>query len=207
MNIQKTAEKRTASPEIIRNEAIALAETEGWNKLTVRALAARIGYQPPILYQHFKSKDHLLKAIMDEGFDQLIHAMHAAALSGKNPGEALINVAIARFNFALENKTLHSLMFGSGGPCWQRETTYAGMCQAESLVSGLLKQITGRKDDCSDLVTNFVALIKGYTYFATEMPEDGACRNFFPNKTPASALSDAMKRFIYSIQITHNEQT
>lgn len=207
MEEKSIGNKREASPEIIRKEAIALAESVGWAKLTVRALAKRIGYQPPILYQYFKSKDHLLEAIINEGFEQLIKNMRTAAFEASTPQAALIAAARARFDFAIENSSLHSLMFAAGGPCWQRQATFQGMCGAEELISGLLQEITHRTDSCCDLVTNFVALIKGYTYFATEMPQEQACRNFFPNKTPGEALSEAMTRFIYSIQNCIHEQT
>ncbi len=188
------------TPELIREAALELASELGWNKLTVRALADKLGYTPPILYQHFENKDHLLQAIMEEGFATLIGSMQHAAQQAPSPQAALVAVARARFRFAERQSTLHSLMFGSGGPCWQREATFKGMMEGGTLIKGLLQAISGRSDDCRDLKTNFVALIKGYCYFASELPQNTAAAQFFPDTEPEDALAEAMQRFITSIE-------
>ncbi len=200
MRTSKATSRPSATAAQIKEVAIELAREDGWNKLTVRALADKMGYTPPILYQHFQNKDHLLSEIIAEGFEQLYASVKAAANETASPSEALVAVARARFRFAERHNALHSLMFATGCPCWQREATFKGMMQAGALITELLQSISGRTDDCHDLKTNVVALIKGYTYFATEMPDDAASRQFFPDLKPEDALAQAMERFIISIQ-------
>lgn len=205
MTTPTSTQRPSATAATICSEAIALAEETGWNKLTVRALAQRIGYSPPILYQHFRNKEHLLREVMQQGFDLLRSEMHGAAGTSTDPQRALVAVARARLRFALTHPALHSLMFASGSPCWQREATLHGMAEASALVSELLERITGRTDGCPELKTHFVALIKGYTYFATEMPHlQGPC-TFFAHNDPEEALAQAMERFIASIQSSVHE--
>jgi AcrR family transcriptional regulator len=200
VKISKPCARPNASASQIKEAAIELACEGGWNKLTVRALAEKLGYTPPILYQYFHSKDHLLQEIMNEGFAQLSVSMEAAVARTENASKALVAAARARFQFAERQPALHSLMFGSGSPCWQRETTFKGMLKTGALITGLLQAISGRNDDCHDLKINVVALIKGYTYFATEMSDITVQQQFFPHTKPEEALAQAMERFIISIQ-------
>ncbi|MEM9052952.1 MAG: helix-turn-helix domain-containing protein, partial [Bacteroidota bacterium] len=59
--------RESATREGIIAEALSLASEEGWKKVTVRAIASRLGYQPPVLYQFFKNKDDLIRSILLEG--------------------------------------------------------------------------------------------------------------------------------------------
>ncbi len=205
MERKPIAGKRHASRERIISEAVALAEEHGWAKLTVRRLAARLNYAAPVLYEHFQNKEHLSKSIVEEGFKSLTSLMHSAAAAHYSPQEKLINLARARYSFAIENKALHSMMFVSGGEAWQREATFKGMCEAAELLTKILKTITGRKDECRDLLTNYIAIIKGYTYLSVELPAEQGCSRFFGDTEPLDALTDAIKRFILSVETKKDE--
>lgn len=109
-------------------------------------------------------------------------------------------MAKARFRFAIEHAALHSLMFKTDSPNWFRETVFSGMCQTREIVTSLIQEISGREDECLDLITNFISLIKGYTFFATELPTELCKSHFFGTKSPEEALAEAMTRFINSIQ-------
>lgn len=196
----KIKERKTASREIILEKAIELGREDGWHKLTVRNLAQRLNYAPPVLYQFFDGKDHLEKEILKFGFDLLRERLSAAAAQVPSPEEKLLALALARFDFAVEHHSLHSLMFSSGKPAWFKKCTMDGMLQTKAQVSDLLCKISGREEPVYDLISNFIALIKGYTFFATEMPDDHSCAHFFGEMPPKQAFETAMKRFIASIQ-------
>jgi len=210
VNTATREQKRSASREIIRKEALLLAEEFGWEKLTVRALSDRIGYAPPILYRYYDNKAHLLNDLVAMGFDRLNASMERAAESLGTPGEKLVRAARARFKFAVKYKALHSLMFGAGGPC-RRFESGLNICRAEALVTSLLCRIASgntSKAHCKSghaLLVNFIALIKGYTYFAAEMPAPSARAAFFGPLNPEDALAKAMERFISSIQPIDHE--
>lgn len=198
--MSKTKERKTASREVILQKAIELGRDEGWHKLTVRNLAERLHYAPPVLYQFFEGKDHLETEILKYGFDMLRKILVDAAQDQQQPAEKLLAVALARFDFALENHALHSLMFSSGKPLWFKKCTMEGMLQTKEQVTELLTAISGRSEPVPDLLSNFIALIKGYTFFATEMPDHNSCAHFFGTMPPKQAFEIAMKRFIASIQ-------
>lgn len=193
-------QRESATREGIISEALNLAKEEGWKKVTVRAIAARLDYKPPVLYQFFDNKDHLIQTILENGFETLSTSLLEARMSQDNPEEKLLAMAKARFRFATEHAALHSLMFTTDNPAWFRKTVFSGMCQTREIVTSLIQEISGRADQCLDLVTNFISLIKGYTFFATELPADLAKSQFFGLKTPEEALAEAMTRFINSIQ-------
>jgi AcrR family transcriptional regulator len=192
--------RESATRESIISEAIDLAKEEGWKKVTVRAISSRLGYQPPVLYQFFDNKDHLIQTILENGFETLTTSLMEARSSQNDPESKLLAMAKARFRFAIEHASLHSLMFKTDSPNWFRETVFSGMCQTREILTTLIQEISGREDECLDLVTNFISLIKGYTFFATELPTELCKSHFFGTKSPEEALAEAMTRFINSIQ-------
>ena len=195
-----TTHRESATRESILAEAIALAKEEGWKKVTVRAITDRLDYKPPVLYQFFDNKDHLIQTILESGFEVLSTSMKEARMSAEEPEEQLLAMAQARFRFATEHAALHSLMFTTDNPAWFKKTVFSGMCQNRDIVKTLLQDISGRNDDCLDLITNFISLIKGYTFFATELPVELAKSHFFGSQCPEVALAGAMTRFIKSIR-------
>jgi len=189
-----------ANRERIMTEALALAEQVGWNSVTVRAIAKRINYKAPVLYQYFDGKDHLFRAIMERGFKELASAVKDAIESVSTSDEKLIRAAVARFKFASENEALHALMFSTGSPTWQKEMVMSEMSETKGHLRRLLQNISGRRDDCRDLITHFICLIKGYNFFASELPEEMAAREFFGVYTPEESLENAMRMFIKSLR-------
>lgn len=195
--------RESATREGIIAEALALAAEEGWKKVTVRAIASRLGYQPPVLYQFFKNKDDLIRSILLEGFEKLTETMTSAKESAGDAEQKLLEMTRARFRFAVDHAALHSLMFTTNNPTWFKETVFSGMCQNRENVASIIREISGRSDDCLDLVTNFISIIKGYTFFATELPPHLSATQFFGDQEPEEALAEAMKKFIKSIR-THD---
>lgn len=59
------APRNTLSRDRVVAGAIALADAEGLDALTIRTLAERLGVRPMALYHHIANKDELLDAIVD----------------------------------------------------------------------------------------------------------------------------------------------
>jgi AcrR family transcriptional regulator len=53
------------TPEAILDAAEAVAAADGFDALTIRAVAARVGSVPMALYNHFATKDDLVDALLD----------------------------------------------------------------------------------------------------------------------------------------------
>ncbi|MCO6009062.1 TetR family transcriptional regulator [Actinoallomurus purpureus] len=60
-----TEERARLSRETVVDGALALADEEGLDGLTIRRLAQRLGVTPMALYWHFKNKDELHNALVD----------------------------------------------------------------------------------------------------------------------------------------------
>jgi len=54
------------SREMVADGALALADAEGFEALTIRRLAQELGVTPMALYWHFKNKDELLSGVVDQ---------------------------------------------------------------------------------------------------------------------------------------------
>lgn len=83
MGISGPAEQRQRDRESrglsIAQRARLLAESEGWDGLTVRRLATEIGYSQPVIYSHFPGgKTELMTMIAQQGFVELAAQLEAA---------------------------------------------------------------------------------------------------------------------------------
>ncbi|GAA4242829.1 TetR/AcrR family transcriptional regulator [Actinomadura meridiana] len=115
MSIQKRRERERAERErLIVTAARELAESEGWNAVTTRRLAAEIEYSQPVLYSHFSGKDAIMAAVAVEGFAELAAELCRArteAAAPEDPARALASVAAAYADFAERRPALYDAMF------------------------------------------------------------------------------------------------
>ncbi|WP_195576748.1 TetR/AcrR family transcriptional regulator [Paenibacillus sp. 1001270B_150601_E10] len=88
-------------------EAIKLADEIGYEKLTLAALAGRLGIKTPSLYNHIQGLDDLRKHIAVHGLEQLHNTLsHAVKESAKE--ERILKVAAAYVAFANENPGVYA---------------------------------------------------------------------------------------------------
>ncbi|MEZ5651063.1 MAG: TetR/AcrR family transcriptional regulator [Burkholderiaceae bacterium] len=86
--------------------------------VSLRQLAASLGVSAAAVYRHFESKDHLLDALADVGFERLYERFEAACplrAPATGPAQArqrLTDLAIAYLEFAAHEAALWRLMFG-----------------------------------------------------------------------------------------------
>lgn len=110
MSIQSRRERERAERErLIVTAARELAESEGWDAVTTRRLAAEIEYSQPVLYSHFKGKDAIMAAVAVDGCVELAAELRAARTAAS--GSALANVAAAYAAFAERRPALYDVMF------------------------------------------------------------------------------------------------
>ncbi|WP_129786130.1 TetR/AcrR family transcriptional regulator [Promicromonospora panici] len=88
-----------------------LAETEGWEAVTTRRLAAEIEYSQPVLYSHFKGKSAIMTAVAVQGFEELADEVRAARTAARGTRDALAAVATAYTDFARKRPALYDAMF------------------------------------------------------------------------------------------------
>jgi AcrR family transcriptional regulator len=129
--------------------ALSILRAEGVDELGVRRVAAAVGVSPMALYRHFDSKQGLLAAVAQAGFDELGRSIREAAPRSKPPLERLRNGSVAYVLFAVENRALFELMFGGVTESLARQTPVRAAaatafstlvdCLADCWKAGLLK--------------------------------------------------------------------
>lgn len=88
-----------------------LAETEGWEAVTTRRLAAEIEYSQPVLYSHFEGKGAIMTAVAVQGFEELVDELRVARAGAREGRDALAAVAAAYMGFAQKRPALYDAMF------------------------------------------------------------------------------------------------
>jgi len=112
MNVADRKSRERAEREYrIVAAARAIAESEGWDAVTIRRLAKEIEYSQPVLYSHFVSRDAIVAAVAVEGFKELATVLRTAAEGAAGRRDALANVAKGYFAFALSRPALYDAMF------------------------------------------------------------------------------------------------
>ena len=103
--------QRTEREQRIVAAARRIAESEGWNSVTIRRLAEEIEYSQPVLYSHFENRDAIVAAVAVEGFREITAAIEKAARGSTDRGKALEKVATTYLAFARKNPALYEAMF------------------------------------------------------------------------------------------------
>lgn len=112
MSIQSRRERERAERErLIVDAARELAETEGWDAVTTRRLAAEIEYSQPVLYSHFKGKGAIMAAVAVQGCADLAAELRAARTAARGTRESLAAVARTYTSFARRRPALYDAMF------------------------------------------------------------------------------------------------
>jgi AcrR family transcriptional regulator len=102
-----------AGREEIIATARAIGVREGWEAVTIRSVARKLGYTSPLLYEHFRDKQDLLTQIAVAAI-----AWFEKELTENLPADnkaALEKMAERYWAFMLENKQLYRLMNGMDG--------------------------------------------------------------------------------------------
>lgn len=109
-------ERRIREREALKSDIIVAAKNiatlEGWPAVTIRKIAEKVEYSPPIVYEYFKDKDELLREIKREGLCKLLLKYQEALHASKDPFEILTNLGVAYWDFAWENQELYKIMYG-----------------------------------------------------------------------------------------------
>ncbi len=87
----------------------------GVEGMSMRAVAAQVGVSATALYRHFRDKDDLLRAVVDEGRETFERSL-AGALRGTTPRERLRLTGLRYLAFAFEQPEYYQVFFLS----WHR---------------------------------------------------------------------------------------
>lgn len=66
-----------------------IVESDGWDAVTMRALAAELGIKAPSLYKHFRNRDALRAALITDALKETGSSLHAAIDQERSIGALL----------------------------------------------------------------------------------------------------------------------
>ncbi|MGV0834096.1 TetR/AcrR family transcriptional regulator [Mycolicibacterium thermoresistibile] len=87
------------SRETIVNAALTFLDREGWDALTINALATQLGTKGPSLYNHVHSLDDLRRAVRMRAVDDIIGMLNAVG-QGRTRDDAVLAMAGAYRSYA-----------------------------------------------------------------------------------------------------------
>jgi AcrR family transcriptional regulator len=113
------AERRDSDKQRMRGRileaAMKLFLKEGFERVTIRAIAQKIEYSPATIYLYFKDKNEILYALQTIGFEKL-YKKQQEVLTIKDPWKRLRQHGKVYVEFALKNPEYYDLMFIMRGP-------------------------------------------------------------------------------------------
>lgn len=109
------ADRAAQLHQAILKAVLEIVGREGWHGLTMRKLADQIQYSPPVIYEHFASKEAIYGELSAEGFRQLYRYMITAAAGLSDPEKRLRALVEAVRTCAWENPGHYQAMFGLTG--------------------------------------------------------------------------------------------
>lgn len=110
--------------------------------LSLRGVAREVGIAATSVYLHYPDLEHLLAAVMQEGFDRLTLATTQAAKGIADPADELRARCRAYCHFGLEHARLYRLMFQAGlPPIWEGPAQTPGRKSFENLVGAVRRCI------------------------------------------------------------------
>lgn len=86
---------------------------EGVDRVTIRAICARVGVTAPALYRHFKDKREIVLGICNETFGHLLERFRQIRAAEPDPLAALKQMMDSYVRFALAHRDEYRLLFMS----------------------------------------------------------------------------------------------
>jgi AcrR family transcriptional regulator len=100
----------------IIEHALGILAAEGYEDLSMRKLADKIGVSPKTLYNYFKSKDEIYLHLIDTGFTALKNHIINAIEDVEDPLEKTRAVCKAYLTFGLKNPHYYNIMYNMSLP-------------------------------------------------------------------------------------------
>jgi AcrR family transcriptional regulator len=164
-------EHKESLREEILDAARELFVAEGYESVSMRKIAERIGYSPTTIYLYFKDKSELLRQICESTFERLADEIVESQSKATGPLDKLRRGLLTYINFGLKNPHHYDVVFVSpkvrfmgpteysfDGSMGQRAFELLGSSVAECMAAGVL-----RKGDVALTAQTFWAGIHGVT--------------------------------------------
>ena len=101
----------------LRSDIVAAArelieETGTANAVTLRAVARRVGIAAPSIYPHFADSGEIIRAVVEQAFEEFLRHLQAARTGIEDPRARLVAACEAYLSFGAEQPHLYALVMG-----------------------------------------------------------------------------------------------
>jgi AcrR family transcriptional regulator len=121
--------------EQIAEAAVSLIAAEGVNALRIASIAERVGIVPSAFYRHYKSKDDVLDAILDQLRSKLLGNVAAVREESNTATERLKRLMQRHVSLLVENHVIPQIVFS--------DSFYAGHAERKSKVRSIVADYLG----------------------------------------------------------------
>ena len=160
--MSRGGKRSMAGRDQILSAARAIGVRDGWRAVTIRAVARKLGYSSPLLYEHFRNKEDLLTRIAVEGLVLLDRKLTENLPT--NSRTAVLVMVERYWTFMLENPQLYRLTNGMDGVPIDKEAVNGAGQSVFKIVAAIVRPLAGKKAteaDAQILVDELWALLHG----------------------------------------------
>jgi AcrR family transcriptional regulator len=154
-----TAEEVAKSRADVCRVAEVLFARHGVEGVTMRQIAAELGWSSTTAYRYFKNKEEILAAVRAAAFDRFCEVIEEATRSSPDSRKCARNVGEAYLGFALSNQDAYRMMF---------DVSQAAITGSAELTQALER---ARRS----MVSYVAPLIEQASCAAMRMPSDRCC--------------------------------
>ncbi|WP_420591840.1 TetR/AcrR family transcriptional regulator [Bacterioplanoides sp.] len=137
-----------AAVELIRETSV--------EKLSLRALARKVGVSQTAPYRHFKDKNHLLVEIAKDTFAEMVMVTTKELKPQQTPPQNVCNCGRAYLQYAIDNPERYKLVFG---PSIENRENYPDLMEAGMSSFAVLMNLVEQGIDSGDFLDHCPKLL------------------------------------------------
>ncbi|MDB0439793.1 TetR/AcrR family transcriptional regulator [Clostridioides difficile] len=148
------------SRDIVIQVASDIADKEGLNKLSLKAVAEKLSIRTPSLYNHIESLDDLLQEVAHNGMRKMNKQMEKVAIG--NSGDAAIkSVSITYFNFIIAHPGVYETIQWA---TWHGNNETSEIFEEyKSLLEKLILSCNLKTENIGEMLNLLMGVIHGYS--------------------------------------------
>ncbi|SDE12278.1 transcriptional regulator, TetR family [Dyadobacter soli] len=143
---------RNATRSKILKTALEIVKNDGWPGLSMRRIAEKINYTPPVIYDHFEGKDAIITELTANGFRKLYAAIKKARALSLPAHQRLEAMWKAYWNFAVSNQELYRSMYGVEVSCSAMKEGFHKATEIPGLFGEVIREILPGETASDELV-------------------------------------------------------
>ncbi|MDX1958606.1 MAG: TetR/AcrR family transcriptional regulator [Leptospiraceae bacterium] len=116
--------RNTLSKEEILNTSLDIIKTYGLSGLHMRTIAEKLSSSVGSIYNYFDNQEEIVKELLFRGENKLTNDILNGLKNQNSPITKLKSIGWAYWNFSIENRDLHRLMFNIGGGMHKKLFSY-----------------------------------------------------------------------------------